>query len=187
MLQILQFAIDSDAILYTKHNTLQTLMLVHPKVARRAGDTYIIAILTHNHLNLVEDAIGICCRILGWLGQISHHDGCILPSFGHLVQINENLGIALLKVDSLGEKHRGIAMGIECEHTVVGAMRLTIALSLVNQPLEQWQALFQTLWMPLHTQYRFKLATLHRLDDAIGRLSHNLELIASLGHSLMME
>ena len=187
MLQILQLTVDSDTVLDTKHNALQALMLVHPEVARRVSDTYIIAVLTHNHLNLVENAISKGRRILGWLGQISYHDGSILTTFGHLVQIYKNLGVALLKVYALRKEHWCIAMGIECKHTIVSGMSFTKTLGLVNQPLEQGQAFFQTLGMPLNTQYRFKLATLHRFDDTIGRLGYYSELIASFGHSLMME
>ena len=187
VLKILKFSIDSDTILDTQHDTLQPHVFVHPQVVRRAGYTNIIAVLTYDNLNLVEDAISISLGVIRRLRQISHHDGCILTTFGHLVQVYKNLSIAMVKVDTLWKEHWCVTMSIERQNPIVGSMSLTIALGLSNKPLEQRQALFQTLRMPLNTQYRLKLGALHRLNNAISRFCNNSEFVACLSHSLMME
>ena len=113
MLNILKFSIDSYTILDTKHYALQPLMFVHPQVTRSAGYTDIIAILTYDYLYLIEDAICKIPWILSRLWQIGHHDGSILSTFSHFMQIDQYLWIAMVKVDTLWEKHWCIAMSIE--------------------------------------------------------------------------
>ena len=41
--------------------------------------------------------------------------------------------------------------------------------------------------MPLHAEDGFIFATLHRLDDAIGRLGDGTQLLARYAHCLVME
>ena len=119
--------LQGKTILNTEHNALSALSLVAVKIGRSSGDTQVGAVLAHDFLNLVEDEIGILQRSLhieGYLAaealaylrlrQVSHHGGSILMSVGHLVQIYENAGIAMIELHALWEEHRGIAMGIEC-------------------------------------------------------------------------
>ena len=90
-------------------------------------------------------------------------------------------------MDALGEEHRGVAMGVERQDTIVRQMGLAIGSSLGYQPLEQGKSRLQALGMPLHTQHRLKLGALDRLDDAISGLGHHAELITRRLHGLMVE
>ena len=187
VLNILQVTINSNAVLNTQHYALQPHMLVHPQVTRSAGNADIIAILTDNHLNLVENTVSVSLRIIGGLRQISHHNSRILTTFGHLMKVDKYLSVTMVKVYSLREKHRSITMGIESQYSVVGSVGLTIALGLTNEPSEQRKSFFHTLRMPLNAKYRLKLSALHCLNYSISRFCNNSEFVASLSHCLMME
>ena len=99
--------------------------------------------------------------------QIGHHDGCILTAFVHLVQVDKDFGIALIKMDALWEEHRCIAMGVKGQHAVVYLMGMVIGQSLLDEPMEQGHTLLETLRMPLHTDNGLILVALHRLDDIV--------------------
>ena len=108
------------------------LTLIGKQVGRRTGNTEITAILGHQFLNLVKNQVGILdrtCHVesnlrregfanLG-LREISHHDGSILMTFSHLVQVDKNALVAAAEIHTLREEHRRIEMGIEGEHTAV--------------------------------------------------------------------
>ena len=162
-------------------------MLVHPQVVGRFGESDITVVLFYDLFNLVEDVVCKGRGLLSGLGQISYHDGRILSPFGHLVQVYQNLRIALIKVDALREKHRGVAMGVECQHTVVHLMGFAIFLPLADEPLKQWATIFQALGVPLHTYDTFILTALHRLDNAIARLGHHAEFLTGFLYGLMVE
>ena len=127
VLHIAQIVLQGKTILNTEHDALSALSLVAVKIGRSSGDTQVVAVLAHDFLYLVEDEIGILQRSLhveGYLAaealaylrlrQVSHHGGSILMSVGHLVQIHEDAGVAMIELHALREEHRGIAMGIEC-------------------------------------------------------------------------
>ena len=165
MLQVFKFSFECQSVFDTEHDTLQSLVLVHPELVGGTGDRDIVFVPTDDLLNLIEDQVGIGLRtrnieahiigeLLPCLGlwQISHHDRGILTTLGHLLQINEDLRITLVEMDALGKEHRGVAMGVERQDTVVRMMGLAIGRSLSHQPLEQGQSCLQALGMPLHTK-----------------------------------
>ena len=167
---------------------------MHPEIIGRAGDTDIVAILRHDGLDLVEDGIGIGLRPFGrlrdlrhGLRQVSHHDRSILAPLGHLMEIDEDLRVAMVETDFLREEHRGVAVGVERQHTVVHAMGLTVTPGLSDKPPEERQTILQTFRMPLHTEDWLILRTLHGLDDAIGRGGDDTELITGVIDSLVVE
>ena len=200
MTEVLQVPLDGQSILNAEHDALASFMLVHPEIIRRTGDANILLILGNNLLYLIKDEIGI---VLGtshveinnrgkglvclWLWQISHHDSSILTSFRHFLQINEDLRVTLVKVNPLREEHRGVAMGVEREHPIMHTVGLTVGTRLTHEPLEEGLPRFKTLRMPLHTQHRFILTALHRLNDAVRRTSYDTEPWTWLRNGLMME
>ena len=103
------------------------------------------------------------------------------------MQVDAYLRVALVEMDVLWEEHGGVAVGVEGEHAVVHLMGVVIGQCLLDEPMEQGHALFQTLRMPLHTDDGFVFVALHGLDDVVGRLGGDAELRSSLAHSLMME
>ena len=104
------------------------------------------------------------------------------------MQIDEDFGVALFEVDAFREEHRGIAMGVECQHPLVNLFGGTELVGLVDQPLEERQPVFtQTFWMPLYAQYRFVLRALHRLDDTVGSSCCHAEAVARATDGLMVE
>ena len=103
------------------------------------------------------------------------------------MEIDEDLGVALVEVDAFGEKHGGVAVGVEGEHTVVDTVGLAIAGGLAYEPLEQGLTIGQALGVPLDTDDRLILAALHGLDDAVGRGGHGAELIAGVIDCLVVE
>lgn len=127
VLHIAQIMLQGKTILNTEHDALSALSLVAVKIGRSSGDTQVVAVLAHDFLYLVEDEISILQRSLHVEGhlatealaylrlrQVSHHGGSILMSIGHLVQIHEDAGVAMIELHALREEHRSIAMGIEC-------------------------------------------------------------------------
>ena len=187
MLQNLQFSVEGDAILNTKHDALAACPLIFPQIGRGTGDAHILTIIRTNGLNLVEDIISISRGVLRRLWQIGHHDRSIEPALSHLRQIDENTWVALVESDALWEEYGCVAVGVESDHTVVNTMGLPIALSLAYQPLEEWQPTLHTLWMPLYTYDGFELRTLHRLDDTIGGCGNDSEFITRITNGVMME
>ena len=187
VLQILQFAIEGDTILNAQHDALATSPFIFPQFCRCTGNPHIITLLPDNSLYLIEDIICIGRGILGRLRQIGSHDGRVETTLGHLLQIDEDTWIALIESDALWEEHRGVAMGVERQNTIVQLMGLTIILCLFDQPLEQGQTTLHTFRMPLNAKDRLELVALHRLDDAIRGSRHNTELRAWVADSLMME
>ena len=194
MLQALQMAVEGEAVLDAEHDALQTTVLVEPEVVGGAGQGDIGTVLGDNLFDLVEDAVGkgrgpfdgLGVRGEG-LGQVGHHDGGVLTALGHLMEIDEDLGVALVEVDAFGEKHGGVAVGVEGEHTVVDTVGLPIAGGLAYEPLEQGLTIGQALGVPLDTDDRLILAALHGLDDAVGRGGHGAELIAGVIDCLVVE
>ena len=108
-------------------------------------------------------------------------------TLGHLVQVDKELGVARAEVDMLWEEHGRVAVGVEGQHPTMGVAGLTILHGLANEPLEDGNTILQTLWMPLYTQYRLILRTLHGLDDAIVRAGDDTEAWACVVDSLVVE
>ena len=104
------------------------------------------------------------------------------------MQVDEDSAVASAEVDALGEKHGGVAVGIEGEHTVVqliGAAKLS---STVDEPSEQAASVFaKPLGMPLHTKDIFEAGALHRLHHSIGGQGRDTEQWAGVFDSLVME
>ena len=103
------------------------------------------------------------------------------------MQVDEDFGIALIKVDTLWEEHGGVAVGVEGEHAVVHLVGMMIGQCLFDEPVEQGHALFEALRMPLHADDGFELIALHSLDDVVGRLGGDAELGSRLANGLMVE
>ena len=94
----------------------------------------------------------------------------------------------MVETDTLWKEHRGIAVGVEGEDALMQLLSLIELVGLSHEPLEYLKPLiFQPLRMPLHAEDGFIFATLHRLDDAIGRLGDGTQLLARYAHSLVME
>ena len=182
VLDVLYLTIESQTILDTEHNTLAALLFVLPEVGRSSCYAEILQILLDNVLYLVEnkvsilrgtfdiegDILGKGLTILG-LWQVSYHDGCILTTFCHLMEVNEDAWVALLEVDTLREEHGCVAVSIERQHTIVHLMGLAIGLSLAYEPLEQrLSAVAHTLRVPLNTKNTLELCALNSLNDTIG-------------------
>ena len=119
MLEILQSPIDGDTVLDTQHDRLQALSFVLIEICWGTSDTDIPTILIDNRLYLVKDLISIGSRIKRRLRQIGHHNCCILPTFRHLMQINQDFRIPMIKTDSLREEHRCVTVGVKCQHTIM--------------------------------------------------------------------
>ena len=157
--------------------------------------------MRHDITYLVEDKICILRRsfyikfhlaaealTLLWLRQISHHRSGILTPISHLVKINEDARVAMIKVNSLREEHRCIAMGVECENFIMQLLSNTKLTCLFYKPTEYLLSiLLQPFWMPLHTENRLVLAALYGLDDVVGRTGNDTEALAGLAHCLMMK
>ena len=104
------------------------------------------------------------------------------------MQIHQDAGISMVETDALWEEHRGIAVGVEDEDALMQLLGLIELVGLSHKPLEYLKPLiFQPLRMPLHAEDGFIFATLHRLDDAIGRLGDGTQLLARYAHCLVME
>ena len=58
--------------------------------------------------------------------------------FRHFVEVDKQLFVARTKIYTLGEEHRGIAVGVERQHTLVHVAGITIGGGFVDNPLEKW-------------------------------------------------
>ena len=180
-------AIEGDAVLDAEHDALQTLVLVTPEVCRGTGDGHCMGIRAYHLLDLVEDMIGILSGILRGLGEVGNHDGGVLTSFVHLMEIDEDARVALIDAHALGEEHRRVAVGVEGEHTVVDLLGLAPGFGTTNEPLEEGCSLSEALGMPLDTEDGLILAALDGLDDTIGSHGRSTETGTAIGHGLMVE
>ena len=139
-------------------------------------------------VNLVEDTV--CHRLQARgsrLRDICRHDNGIQTTLIHLMQIDLQALVAAEEIDTLREEHGSVAVAVESHQTFVNLTDLTIAGSLLNQPLKDGQSVGKPLGMPLHAQDGLKLGTLHRLDNAILGFCHHAELIACFANGLMVE
>lgn len=109
-------------------------------------------------------------------------------TIGHLMEINQDAGIAMIKLDALREEHRSITMGIERKDALMQLLGCIKVVSLINQPLENLQSFFfQPFRMPLHTENLLILATLYSLDNMVGRFGDGTQMIARFAYRLMVE
>ena len=109
-------------------------------------------------------------------------------TIGHLMEINQDAGIAMIKLDALREEHRSITMGIERKDALMQLLGCIKVVSLINQPLENLQSFFfQPFRMPLHTENLLIFATLYSLYNMIGRFGDGAQMIAWLAYRLMVE
>ena len=129
---VLELSAECQTVLDAQHDAFAAVALVLVEVAGGAGNTKVAVVLTYNFLDFIEDQVGILCRTLHVevylaregladfrLRQVGYHDSGILPALRHLVQVDENARVTLLKVNTLREEHRCVAMGVERQHTVV--------------------------------------------------------------------
>ena len=59
------------------------------------------------------------------------------------MKIDQDLRVTMVEVNTLREEHRGVAMGVECQHAVMRMTSLTITASLSHKPLEKRQTVSQ--------------------------------------------
>ena len=187
MAQSLDGAVEGDAVLDAEHDALQSLALVTPQVVGGACQGYAAGILAHHRLDLVEDLIGIFRGVLRGLGEVGDHDGGILTAFVHLMEIDEDALVALLDAHALGEEHRGVAVGVEGEHTVMELLCLAPGGGTTDEPLEEGCSLGEALGMPLDAEDGLVLAALDGLDDTVGGHGTDTETGSAIGHGLMVE
>ena len=201
MLHVTDIVLQGEAVLNTEHNALSAFPLIAVKIGRSAGYAEILAVLAHNLFYLVEDEVGILRRSLYIeshlaaealaylrLWQVSYHRGSILMTIGHLMEINQDAGIAMIKLDALREEHRSITMGIERKDALMQLLGCIKVVSLINQPLENLQSFFfQPFRMPLHTENLLIFATLYCLYNMVGRFGDGAQMIARLAYRLMVE
>ena len=201
MLHVTDIVLQGKAVLNTEHDALSALPLIAVKIGRSAGYAEILAVLAHNLFYLVEDEVGILRRSLYIeshltaealtylrLWQVSYHRGSILMTIGHLMEINQDAGIAMIKLDALREEHRSITMGIERKDALMQLLGCIKVVSLINQPLENLQSFFfQPFRMPLHTENLLILATLYSLDNMVRRFGDGAQMLARLAYRLMVE
>ena len=119
-------------------------------------------------LYLVEDVVSILLGMVGRLWQVGHHDGRVLMSLCHLMQVDQYLRVAVGELDVLVKEHRCVAMGVEGQYVLMHLAHLAILCSLLDQPLEDGQSFVHAVGMTLHTHDSLMLCTLHRLNDAVS-------------------
>ena len=74
------------------------------------------------------------------LWQVGDHEDGIEAAFGHLVQIDEDAGVALFEVDALWEEHGGINVGVDGEDVAVQGFGLLEEGCLLYEPLEEGES-----------------------------------------------
>lgn len=201
MLHVTDIVLQGETILYAEHDALSAFPLIAVEIGRSAGYAEILAVLAHNLFYLVEDEVGILRRPLYIeshlaaealaylrLWQVSYHRGSILMTVGHLMEIYQDAGIAMIKPDALREEHRSITMGIERKDALMQLLGCIKVVSLINQPLENLQSFFlQPFRMPLHTENLLIFATLYSLDNMVRRFGDGAQMLAWLAYRLMVE
>ena len=185
--QTLDRTIEGDAVLDAEHDALQSLALVTPQVVGGARQRYAVGILAYHLLDLVEDMIGKFGGVLRGLWEVGDHDGGILTTFVHLMEIDEDAHVALLDAYALGEEHRGVAVGVEGKHTVVELLGLAPGCGTTDEPLEERCSCSEAFGMPLDTEDRLILTALNGLDDTIGGNGTDTKTGAGIRHRLMVE
>ena len=114
MAEVLDLAVQSMAVLNAQHNALLAQVLVHPQIIGGACQSNVLTAFLDNIFYLVEDVVGICCRMISGLGQVCHHDGGVLMAFCHLMEVDENLRVTVHEVNLLWKEHGCIAVRIKC-------------------------------------------------------------------------
>src|SRR5574344_168995 len=200
VLHVGDVALKGKSVLYAEHNGFLSVILVGNEFGRSAGKGKIAIVGSNDVLYLIEYQVGIFLwtvdikahvlseglTLLG-LRQISHHDSGILTTIGHLVQIHKQLRVTAVEAHIVGKEHRCVAVGVECENTIVHITCGTIVGSLTNKPLEQRESVVDTFGMPLHTNNRLHLRTFHSLNNTVARTGYNTESIPNFAYCLMME
>ena len=187
VLQVLQLSVEGDAVFDAEHDGFEPPVLVDPEVVGSPGKGDMGTVLRHYLFYLVEDTVGKGSGMVGGLRQVGYHDGSILTPFGHLLQVDENLGVALVEVDAFGEEHGGVAVGVEGEYTVVDTVGGTVAGGFADEPLEEGQSVGKAFGMPLDAEDGFVFIALHGFDDAVGGCGHGAEERTGVADSLMVE
>ena len=152
MLHVTDIVLQGETVLDAEHDALSAIPLIAIKIGRSAGYAEILPVLAHNLFYLIEDEVGILRRSLYIeshlaaealaylrLWQVSYHRGSILMTIGHLMEINQDAGIAMIKLDALREEHWSITMGIERKDALMQLLGCIKVVSLINQPLENLQ------------------------------------------------
>ena len=106
--------------------------------------------MINDSLYFVEDEVGIGCRTVDVefyhlaevlavlrLWQIANHDGGILMTLGHLVEVDKQLTVATAEVDTLWEKHGCIAMCVECQDMAVHVAGIAVGGGFVDEPFKE--------------------------------------------------
>ena len=195
VLHVPDVVLDSQSVLYSKHNTFAALRLIPIEVVGRSRQSHIGILAFYNAFYLVKDAVGIVlgCHSghfsrLGMLRQIGNHGHCVVPSVGHFVQIIEDSRVSLLEMNALGKEHRRVAMAIEGQDMAMEAFRFGEFRTATHEPLKEFQAhFFEPFGVPLHADDRFFFATFHGFDDAIGCSCRHTEPLSAVADGLMME
>ena len=195
VLHVPDVVLDSQSVLYSKHNAFAALRLIPIEVVGRSCQSHIGILAFYNAFYLVKDAVGIVlgCHSghfsrLGMLRQIGNHGHCVVPSVGHFVQIIENSRVSLLEMNALGKEHRRVAMAIEGQDMAVETFRFGEFRTATHEPLKEFQAhFFKPFGVPLHADDRFFFAAFHGFDDAIGCSCRHTEPLSAVADGLMME
>ena len=69
--------------------------------------------------------------------EIGHHGYGSLTAIVHLVKVDQQMGVACAKVDTLWEEHWRVAMRVEHDVCIMKRLCLGIQLGFVYQPSEQ--------------------------------------------------
>ena len=201
--QVFYLAVQGVTVLDAQHDALLAQVLVLPEVIRGSGNADILAVLGDDVLYLVEDVVGVFSGGWVWgvgpdgepsgvvaklLGEVGHHDGGVLVSLGHFVQVDEDAWVAVVELDVLREKHRRVAVGVEGQRAAVHVAGLAVGGGFADEPVEEGRALFRkTFGMPLYADDALMLCALHGLDDAVLGVGDGTETGAGVVYRLMVE
>ena len=158
-------ALQCQTVLYAQHDALAPPPFVGIQLSGRTGNTYMVGIGGSDTLYLIEYQIRIGFRrdavcvlfpaidfavvyLIGktlprlGLWQISHHRHGIQLALRHLVEVYQHPGVSPLKMDALGEEHRRIAMGVECQYLAMQLLGLGKFPGPLQQPAEKGLSIF---------------------------------------------
>ena len=195
---IVDVVADGVAVFDAEHDGAFASAFESPEVVGGVGDIDSCAVLCHHFLDLGEDLVclggGVLkgCLVTLLLFEIGDHDAGIEVSFGHLVEVNEYLGVTGCEVDALREEHGGVAMAVEGDDFGVQFLCLLEFGTLADEPFEDGEHVGAVakdigLGMPLHTQNGLEFVGFDCFDDSVGADGGDGEAGGSGLASLMVE
>ena len=101
VVEVLNLAVQGVSVLNAQHDALLAKVLVLPQIIGGACQSNVLTAFLDNIFYLVENIVGIRCRMISWLGQVCHHNGGVLMPFCHLMEVDENLGVTVHEVNLL--------------------------------------------------------------------------------------